>query len=172
MVTAVSRGIGILRIPPADRGAPFWNISDRNTRTASSNRVHSPSRDNCTWVDCGFSNRPGHFFESGAPVEQRLALSTVGAIRFTFALDTLTTKTRLGAVKRCLAAPLFYEHMLSAGASWFLANNLSLNAAYSYYLPKEISGPVALPGVGVIPGASVSQSLDVHILSVGLSVRF
>jgi long-chain fatty acid transport protein len=71
-----------------------------------------------------------------------------------------------------LAAPLFYEHMLSAGASWFLSCNVSINAAYSYYFPNEISGPVVLPGAGAIPGSSVSQDLDAHILNVGLLVRY
>lgn len=71
-----------------------------------------------------------------------------------------------------LAAPLFYEHMVSAGASFLLVQNVTLNAAYSYYLPETITGPVAFPGVGVIPGASVSQSLDVHVVGVGVSVRY
>lgn len=71
-----------------------------------------------------------------------------------------------------LAAPLFYEHMVSGGGSWLLVENVSLNAALSYYLPKTITGPVILPGVGPVPGSSVSQSLDVYVASVGLSVRY
>jgi len=71
-----------------------------------------------------------------------------------------------------LAAPLFYEHMLSTGASWFVSDNVSVSAAYSYYFPNEVTGPVVFPGVGAIPGASVSQTLDVHILNAGVAVRY
>ena len=71
-----------------------------------------------------------------------------------------------------LAAPLFYQHMLSTGASWMLSDAITVNLAYSYFLPSDRTGPIVLPGVGVVPGTEVSQRLDAHILNFGLTARY
>lgn len=71
-----------------------------------------------------------------------------------------------------LAAPLYYQHMLSAGASWKLSDSAAINLAYSYLLPSDVSGPIVLPGVGALPGTNVTQRMDAHILNFGVSVRY
>ena len=71
-----------------------------------------------------------------------------------------------------MASPLYYQHMLSTGASWKLSECAAINVAYSYMLPADVSGPVVFPGMGAIPGSNVTQRLDVHILNFGVSVRY
>jgi len=44
-----------------------------------------------------------------------------------------------------IAAPLHYEHTLSAGMSFQPACCLSLNFSYSYSIESEMSGPITLP---------------------------
>lgn len=70
-----------------------------------------------------------------------------------------------------IPSPLVYEHMLSCGGSYQLNDAMALNLAYSYFLENDVVGPANLPGVGVIPGSSVSNSLDVHMLSFGIVMR-
>jgi long-chain fatty acid transport protein len=69
-----------------------------------------------------------------------------------------------------LAAPLFYQHMLSCGASWKLSDCVAVNAAYSYLLPSDVSSsiPVVPPQVP----SNVTQTLDAHILNFGVSARY
>ena len=70
-----------------------------------------------------------------------------------------------------LASPLIYQHMISLGSSYELTPNIALNAAYSHMLANTRHGPVVLPGVGAVPGSSVSNELDAHFLSFGILIR-
>lgn len=79
--------------------------------------------------------------------------------------------TRHGETMYTLAAPLIYQHMLSTGASLNFSERLSGNLAYSYDFENTRSGPIVLPGIGAVPGSSVSSTMDAHFLSFGLTVR-
>ncbi|MFO0816991.1 MAG: outer membrane protein transport protein [Pirellulales bacterium] len=70
-----------------------------------------------------------------------------------------------------VAAPLHYEHELSAGGSYYLAPNVSLNAAYTFYLPHSITGPLLTPA-GPIPNTSVTSTESVHVGSMGVTVYY
>jgi len=69
------------------------------------------------------------------------------------------------------AAPLHFQHQLSAGGSYKLAENVSLNGVYSFFLPHDITGPIVTPG-GAIPGSSVTSSESVHVVSFGIGVTY
>jgi long-chain fatty acid transport protein len=71
-----------------------------------------------------------------------------------------------------VAAPLIYKHTLNVGASLQLSPVTSVNFAYSYFLPAEVTGPIVLPGIGPVPGSSVTNQLDAHFLSFGVSTRY
>ena len=70
-----------------------------------------------------------------------------------------------------VASPLHYQHQLSAGGSYRLAPNVSLNMAYTYYLPHSITGPLAT-AAGPIPGTSVTSTESVHLLTMGVGVNY
>ncbi len=71
-----------------------------------------------------------------------------------------------------LASPLIYQHTLTAGFSILLARRTSVNLAYSYFLPEEVAGPIVSPATGPVPGSLVRNTLDVHVVSVGVSTRY
>jgi long-chain fatty acid transport protein len=70
-----------------------------------------------------------------------------------------------------LAAPLMYQHVLNAGGSLDLNEDLACHVGYSYFFDNPRTGPIVLPGVGPIQGTQVTNSLDAHVLSFGLTVR-
>ncbi len=69
-----------------------------------------------------------------------------------------------------IPAATIYQHMLSTGATISPSDWLSINLAYSYFPPLERTGPIFAPGVGAIPGTSVTNRLDVHQLSFGITM--
>ena len=71
-----------------------------------------------------------------------------------------------------LASDLGYQHSVTCGASYDLNDNATVSVAYNYFPEWGGSGPYVLPGMGAIPGSSVSTDFDVHIVSVGLNVRY
>lgn len=71
-----------------------------------------------------------------------------------------------------IASPLIYEHMLSVGASYDLSPSVALSFAYSHMLESTRTGPVILPGLGTIPGSSISTELNTHLASFGISARY
>lgn len=70
-----------------------------------------------------------------------------------------------------VATPLIYQHMLSAGSSVVLSESTSCHLAYSYMFENTRTGPLYTPGIGAVPGSSLDNSLDAHVLSFGLSLR-
>lgn len=70
-----------------------------------------------------------------------------------------------------LASPLMFQHMLSGGATLDLNEDLACHLAYSYVFDNPRSGPIIMPGAGAIAGSGVDNSLDAHVLSVGLTMR-
>lgn len=70
-----------------------------------------------------------------------------------------------------VASPLIYEHMLGLGASYDFSRNVSMNFAYSHYFENTRTGPIMFPGVGPVPGTSVTNRLSANVYSFGITVR-
>jgi long-chain fatty acid transport protein len=70
-----------------------------------------------------------------------------------------------------VAAPLYYQHGFSGGASVHLTQNASVNFAYTYALENELSGPILTP-MGPMPGSNVTTRLTAHQGSLGIVVRY
>ncbi|HND55431.1 MAG TPA: hypothetical protein PLV92_23615, partial [Pirellulaceae bacterium] len=70
-----------------------------------------------------------------------------------------------------VAAPLHYQHQIGTGLSYMLAPNVSLNGAYTYYLPHTMTGPLLTP-LGPVPGSSVSSTISAHVASFGITVKY
>ena len=70
-----------------------------------------------------------------------------------------------------VAAPLYYQHQGSVGATLHLSTNVDVNLAYTYAFESEISGPLATPA-GPVPGSSITTSLSAHLLNFGVRVKY
>jgi long-chain fatty acid transport protein len=70
-----------------------------------------------------------------------------------------------------VGAPLFYQHQVSAGATVQLTDNVDASFAYAYALESDVNGVLATPA-GAIPGSSLTTTESVHLLSMGLNVRY
>ena len=70
-----------------------------------------------------------------------------------------------------VASPLIYQHMLSVGGSYKLNDKLAVNVGYSHYLDNSVSGPIVFPGIGAIPGSSVTNELAANFLSFGILLQ-
>lgn len=70
-----------------------------------------------------------------------------------------------------IGAPLYYQHEVHLGGSYRFSKRVWLNVAYTYYFENEISGPIVTPA-GPIPGSNVTNRERVHIVDVGLTVRY
>ena len=70
-----------------------------------------------------------------------------------------------------LAAPVIYQHMISTGGSVNFTELFSANLAYSVYLDNSRIGPIVLPGIGAVPGSSVTNTLGGHLFSFGFTMR-
>ncbi len=71
-----------------------------------------------------------------------------------------------------IASPLLYQHVVNAGASYKLTENLAINVAYSYVVDNTVEGQVVLPRIGVVPGSSFTNQLSGHLLDFGISARY
>ena len=58
-----------------------------------------------------------------------------------------------------VASPLILEHVLGIGCSYRLTEHEIISLAYLHGFQNESTGPIQLPGIGVIPG---SRSLAVY----------
>lgn len=70
-----------------------------------------------------------------------------------------------------VASPLIIEHILSAGASYQVTDDLTLSLAYSHGFENTISGAIVLP-TGAVPGTSITSTAAVDMLFVGATVKF
>ncbi|TWU49851.1 OmpP1/FadL family transporter [Rubripirellula reticaptiva] len=70
-----------------------------------------------------------------------------------------------------MASPLIYEHMLSVGGSYNFNEKLAVSAAYSHYIENSRSGPFVLPGIGAVPGSSVTTEMSADFLSFGIVMQ-
>ncbi|MAT70485.1 MAG: hydrocarbon degradation protein [Planctomycetaceae bacterium] len=71
-----------------------------------------------------------------------------------------------------VASPLILEHIISVGASLQVARNASLNVAYLHAFEAQQTGPFVLPGVGAVPGSSVTSTVSADALSAGFTVKY
>lgn len=69
------------------------------------------------------------------------------------------------------ASVLFYEHMLSCGMSYQLHEKLAVNLGYSHYFENSRTGPIVLPGIGAVPGSSITNTVTADFLSIGVVMR-
>ncbi len=71
-----------------------------------------------------------------------------------------------------IASELSYSHVPTVGATYHLNEGASVSFAYNYVVEFGSTGPYVLPGVGSVPGSSITTALDVHILTMGVNVRY
>jgi len=71
-----------------------------------------------------------------------------------------------------IASDLSYRHVPTVGATWKLSQIASVSFAYNYVFEWGSTGPYVFPGIGEIPGTSVTTSLDSHIAVFGVNVRY
>ncbi len=69
------------------------------------------------------------------------------------------------------ASVLFYEHMLSCGLSYQLQEKVAVSVAYSHYFENSRTGPIVLPGVGPVPGSSITNTMSADFVSFGVVMR-
>jgi long-chain fatty acid transport protein len=105
---------------------------------------------------------------AGAGVQRRLSPSV--SVRAGYAYNENPVPSENSFFN--LASPLIYQHTMSAGLSVDVAHQSSVSLAYSYFLPEEVSGPIVSPLSGPVPGSLVRNTLDVHVVSVGVSTRY
>ena len=70
-----------------------------------------------------------------------------------------------------MASPLIYEHVLSMGGSYKLNEKVAVNVAWSHYFENTRTGAVILPGVGAVPGSSITNRLSADFLSFGIVMK-
>jgi long-chain fatty acid transport protein len=71
-----------------------------------------------------------------------------------------------------VASPLIIQNVVSTGASYYLTCNLIVSLAYVHGFENEITGPIVLPGVGPVPGTSVSSKVSADSLIAGFTLRY
>lgn len=71
-----------------------------------------------------------------------------------------------------IASPLIYEHMISTGLGYRLNPCVTVNIAYSYMPTNTRTGALVLPGLGTVPGSSVTTELESHFFSFGVAARY
>lgn len=71
-----------------------------------------------------------------------------------------------------IASDLSYHHVPSVGATYQLSESTALSFAYNYLFEWSSTGPYVLPGIGAIPGSSVTTEFDAHIATFGVNVRY
>lgn len=71
-----------------------------------------------------------------------------------------------------IASELSYRHVPTVGASYDLNEHATLSAAYNYVASWDSTGPYVLPGMGPVPGSSVTSDFAGHIATVGLNIRY
>jgi long-chain fatty acid transport protein len=70
------------------------------------------------------------------------------------------------------ASPLIYEHFVNFGLSLNLTRAVKASLAYTYIFENEVTGPIVSPVLGTIPGSSVTNRLNAHVISIGVSTTF
>jgi long-chain fatty acid transport protein len=71
-----------------------------------------------------------------------------------------------------IGSTAIYQHIVSVGASWRITCRTSLVIAYLKAFENSISGPWEAPGIGPIPGTSMTSRQSIDALVTGLQVKF
>lgn len=78
-----------------------------------------------------------------------------------------------------VAAPLHYQHTFTTGLTYRPFRALAMHVSYSYSPESTISGPITLPPNAptatppfTVPGSEVENSLSVHAIDFGVTVRY
>jgi long-chain fatty acid transport protein len=71
-----------------------------------------------------------------------------------------------------VASPLIIQHVATTGLSYYLTSNLIVSLAYVHGFENEITGPIVAPGVGPVPGSSVSSKVSADSAIGGVSLRY
>ena len=71
-----------------------------------------------------------------------------------------------------VGSPLIIEHVLGTGFSYSLTSNEILSVAYLHGFQNQVSGPIQAPGLGALPGTSVTSSVSADALSAGLTIQY
>lgn len=69
-----------------------------------------------------------------------------------------------------LASPLITQHLLSAGTSFNLTDDLSLSFAYLHAFENDVEGQIQSP-LGPVPGTSVKSTVSADAYAMGLTLR-
>lgn len=67
---------------------------------------------------------------------------------------------------------LIIQHWLSFGATYRWNQHVTSTIAYTHGFENSVSGPMYVPGVGAIPGTSVTERISGDILNAGVTVNF
>jgi long-chain fatty acid transport protein len=71
-----------------------------------------------------------------------------------------------------IGSPLIIEHVLGTGFSYRLTSHEIISVAYLHGFQNDSSGPIQVPGLGAIPGTSVSSAVSADALSAGLTIQY
>ncbi|NLE56793.1 MAG: hydrocarbon degradation protein [Planctomycetes bacterium] len=71
-----------------------------------------------------------------------------------------------------VASPLIVQHIASTGLSYSLTEQLSLSLAYLHGFENGVTGPMYAPGVGPLPGTSVTNKISADALAAGVTMRY
>lgn len=71
-----------------------------------------------------------------------------------------------------VASPLVLGHIVSIGGSLDLSRSVAFNIAYLHAFEASVTGPWVLPGVGAVPGSSVTSDVSADALGMGMTVAY
>jgi long-chain fatty acid transport protein len=71
-----------------------------------------------------------------------------------------------------VASPLLIQHTVYMGASYNLTACLQFSVSYLHAFQNGSTGPIVLPGIGPLPGTSVTSTTAADALTAGIAVRF
>jgi long-chain fatty acid transport protein len=71
-----------------------------------------------------------------------------------------------------IGSELSYRHVPTVGATYDLNEHTSVSIGYQYVAQWDSTGPYVLPGIGAVPGSSITSEFSGHILTVGVNVGY
>ena len=71
-----------------------------------------------------------------------------------------------------VGSDLGYQHGLAAGGSFVLSESATISFAYNYFPEWGSTGPFVAPGIGPVPGSSVTNRVEAHSATFGVNVKY
>lgn len=71
-----------------------------------------------------------------------------------------------------VASPLLIGHIASVGATIRFNESVAANIAYLHGFEGSNTGPFVLPGVGAVPGSSITSAISADALTAGVTVKY